>query len=113
MDDREMLEKAAKAAGAKQWSMKSWPGICLSDDPECLPFEVSVNGGHKKGWNPLADDGDALRLAVNLGISIGFSIGYVCAESEEHEIYVEYKKSTKAEATRRAITSAAAEMAND
>ena len=47
MSDRELLEAAAKAAG-------------LTITP--MMFELGK-------WNPLEDDGDALRLAVNLGIS--------------------------------------------
>lgn len=70
MNDRELLEWAARAVGAKAWALKVWPGICLSDDPDCFPFEVYANGRHKKGWNPLQDDGDALRLAVKLGIEV-------------------------------------------
>lgn len=46
MTDRELLELAAKAIGIK-----------LDDDD--LPY-----------WNPLTDDGDALRLAVKLGLLI-------------------------------------------
>lgn len=53
--DHELLELAAKAAGiALEWcpegrAWKKWPS-----------FE----------WNPLTDDGDALRLAVMLGLWI-------------------------------------------
>ena len=46
MTDRELLEFAAKAAGYKKRFV------------------------HYLGWNPLTDDGDALRLAVKLGIEI-------------------------------------------
>ena len=45
MTDRELLERAAKAAGIHP------------HDIECT-------------WNPLTHDGDALRLAVKLGITI-------------------------------------------
>ena len=56
MTDRELLELAAKAAGidvhidATQWG-RFW-----------------VNDGGF--WNPLTDDGDALRLAVKLRLTI-------------------------------------------
>jgi hypothetical protein len=60
--DRELLELAAKAAGYE------------------IDFEADINGWYPHGydefgdihawWNPLADDGDALRLAVELGIDI-------------------------------------------
>jgi len=42
--DRELLELAAKAAGISFWQENS--------------------------WNPLNDDGDALRLAVRCGITV-------------------------------------------
>lgn len=52
--DRELLESAAKAAGHS----KSWIYEELDKQAE----------GHKAAWNPLTDDGDALRLAVKLNI---------------------------------------------
>jgi len=56
--DRELLELAAKAAGI-----------------EVVRAEIKglwIAGGMGRHWNPLTDDGDALRLAVklNMGISI-------------------------------------------
>jgi hypothetical protein len=47
--DRELLELAAKAAGFREY------------DEHYVP------------WNPLVDDGDALRLAVKLKINLSFS----------------------------------------
>lgn len=60
MSDRELLEKAAKAAGLTgEWSttIGGWPCLIV---------------GSKMGqpWQPLHDDGDALRLAVKLGLSV-------------------------------------------
>lgn len=53
MNDRELLELAAKAAG--YWSN----GFnCVDNLPHL-------------GWNPLTDDGDAFRLAVMLNLTIG------------------------------------------
>lgn len=49
MTDRELLENAAKAAGIAHVT------------------PMMVEWGQ---WNPLTDDGDALRLAVTLGISV-------------------------------------------
>lgn len=54
-NDRELLELAAKAAGIKGWVN----GIRLV-------FERS--NAFDKDWNPLGDDGDAFRLAVQLNI---------------------------------------------
>ena len=60
MTDRELLELAAKAAG-------------LTFDGEFSTTDrMSVrDGGRDAGfWNPLIDDGDALRMAVKLYIGV-------------------------------------------
>jgi hypothetical protein len=60
MDDRTLLELAAKAAGIELRRLNcGGPSgqVWLSDK------EIWVHG-----WNPLTDDGDALRLAVKLKI---------------------------------------------
>lgn len=60
MTDRELLELAAKAAGLNvRWHDSGHYGPTM-EIMEC------VAGGPP--WNPLTDDGDALRLAVKLGI---------------------------------------------
>ncbi len=59
MTDRELLELAAKAAGIEA---KPHPNHRLSKE---LVFMVNA-----RNWNPLTDDGDALRLAVKLGLTI-------------------------------------------
>lgn len=57
-DDRQLLELAAKAAKRTF----HWDGdVLVLDDPQ--PHECSA-------WNPLTDDGDALRLAVKLAIAV-------------------------------------------
>ena len=55
MTDRELLELAAKAAGIKTSLHKETDSLWI-DGPRV--------------WNPLTDDGDALRLAVKLGFLI-------------------------------------------
>lgn len=61
MTDRELLEMAAKAAGiAVVWG--KW-----MNRHEWL---VHHNTGDLAPWNPLTDDGDALRLAAHLKIDI-------------------------------------------
>jgi hypothetical protein len=55
MSDRELLEAAAKAAG-----------IDWADGHE----STGLRDQNGKVWNPLTDDGDALRLAVKLGMAI-------------------------------------------
>lgn len=53
MTDRELVELAARAAGYEY----EWCGIY---EPKMI-----ISG---RQWNPLTDDGDALRLAVKLDI---------------------------------------------
>ncbi len=57
MSDRELLELAAKAAGIEVW----WNGRT------CFVLKTKV-ATHE--WNPLTDDGEALRLAVKLRLVI-------------------------------------------
>lgn len=65
MNDRELLELAAKAAGIRLhvWGTKGAENFADMD--------AKTHGR----WNPLADDGDAFRLAVLLGIHV-FSPDY-------------------------------------
>ena len=71
MNDRELLELAAKAAG---WTVKGWSEEYYSDGPygDELASGLSVAGDNapRTPWNPLEDDGDALRLAVHLHIDL-------------------------------------------
>lgn len=61
MTDRELLELAAKAAGVKVFS--------YIDNPM---WGTGINTGEvdEELWNPLANDSDALRLAVKLEMTI-------------------------------------------
>ena len=73
--DRELLELAAKAAGL-QLCGYSWIGENEGDE-ECETFEAAFVKHNPEQelatmWNPLTDDGDALRLAVRLGLGISF-----------------------------------------
>lgn len=55
MTDQELLETAAKAAGMNiEWQPCGW---AHNNETGCE-------------WNPLTDDGDALRLAIKCGISV-------------------------------------------
>lgn len=56
MEDRELLELAAKAAGIE----------VIRTDQQGL----WIAGGCGDHWNPLKDDGEALRLAIKLDIHI-------------------------------------------
>lgn len=104
MTDRELLELAAKAAGYH------WPLVWPHPSPVDVPHD----------WNPLTNDGDALRLAVKLGMLVSIinhpdlmqvevtayppdkrPYGRIVTESLGTEHYA---------ATRRAIVMAAAEI---
>jgi len=93
MTDRELLEAAAKAAG--------------------LPWDQWVIDGDDS-WNPLTDDGDALRLAVKLGLLIDVWLQQkVCIAGNLGEEVVDAKVEFGTDpyaATRRAIVRAAAEI---
>lgn len=96
MTDRELLELAAKAAGYNYLPANS----------------VIVVDGIPGNWNPLTDDGDALRLAVNLCLELRQS--KVLADTMVHRDFdsacVEEWGDDKYAATRRAIVRAAAEI---
>ena len=61
MNDKELLEKAAKAAGIEL----EWFEVDIGD-PDCDAGWYCDLKGTRKSWSPLTDDGDALRLAVKL-----------------------------------------------
>ena len=106
-EDKELLELAAKAAGYKlEW-----------DDKEAR-IPVVVGPDVYSYWNPLTDDGDALRLAVKLKIDMefgyrGVDANYYDSEKEGYtiktrELFEDFTDPYAA--TRRAITKAAAEI---
>lgn len=105
MTDREMLEFAAKAAGISgEWAR--WHQAYGDEWVEGL------NCGGRFLWNPLTDDGDALRLAVKLRMDVepwahGDS---ACARVGCGEILVDepHYGDDPERATRRAIVRAAA-----
>ena len=89
--DRELLELAAKAA---RYQYAKHGGYIVVD-------------GIPGNWNPLTDDGDALRLAVKLEIDLWFGCGGLSAHGLAMDIEEDYGRDTYA-ATRRAIVRAAA-----
>ena len=100
MTDRELLELAAKAAGIELYVDER--GYWL----------IEENGEHWY-WNPLTDDGDALRLAVKLGISfkVFLQLNQVWADHHMLGNWIEEKLGEDpCAATRRAIVRAAAEI---
>ena len=97
-NDRELLELAAKAAGMR---VRQWIGSLV---------RVDNDGLDAGAWNPLADDGDALRLAVRLGIQIDPRDPETRAFGPVGDRIDEYHKPDAFFATRRAIVRAAAEI---
>lgn len=95
MSDRELLELAAKAAGYTLGS-------------------TTLDDGY---WDPLIDDGDALRLAVRLKFHVGINPGnkVFCTPtySDKPTVFESCERDGAQDplaATRRAIVRAAAEI---
>ena len=119
MTDREMLELAAKAAGASGLNVRIADETGYNGEDKIHAVVLDDSGDRIVAiWNPLEDDGDALRLAVacQLGISIvGGRAGLVeCVSFNEMHCFVSSREIADdgdlMEATRRAITRAAAEI---
>lgn len=124
MDDYQLLRLAAKAAGIEvagpvenfvaQIDERTKGGLMIAND----------RGGHS-AWNPLNDDGDALRLAVDLGMAVTqypiyerpkhaviakqYQRGDMMREANPTEVLESHNGDPRA-ATRRAIVRAAAEI---
>ena len=107
MTDHELLEFAAKAAGVKYEHRYQTPnGVEFAG----LLLDHGYANYPPVFWNPLTDDGDALRLAVSLKLLVdGCSH---CAMTTKEDIGWCYGGSgdDKFAATRRAIVRAAAEI---
>lgn len=100
MDDRELLELAAKGAGLHEHGWMGGSYAHVVDNTWAF-------------FDPLNDDGDALRLAVKLRIKFQRHIRhpYVAAWNEEtHQRFEELEGNCPYAATRRAIVRAAAEI---
>lgn len=99
MNDRQLLELAAEAAGIEYCGPQSGTNVSLRDTPY---------------WNPLENDGDALRLAVRLRFCVtpGSVRVWVDPPGEHHyAATTERYDHDEMAATRRAIVRAAAELA--
>ncbi len=109
MNDRTLLELAARAAGMNIQRSRL-------DDPLHRDFLMNGEGVRNPGqcsfpWNPLTDDGDALRLAVKLGLHVKVCRRMVLVEQREvGDDKIERLHSDPYAATRRAIVRAAAEI---
>ena len=107
MNDRELLEAAAKAAGLNSHRYcEAW---------NSMNRYTTQDGYFGPNWNPLTDDGDALRLSVKLGLDVSHnSFGNVIADHHtlpRRKTIVMAYGADPCEATRRAIVLAAAAMA--
>ena len=100
MTDRELLELAAKAAGIELWHEDVFTNG--------LTHKVSDNG--VLCWNPLTDDGDALRLAVKLLFEIDMDRRSIAIRHQTGVKILRAFNNDPYAATRRAIVRAAAEI---
>jgi hypothetical protein len=118
MNDRELLERAAKAAG---FGAPGSGSFCWTESE--YPAKSGKNGalwnyvGYMDSaelWNPLADDGDALRLAVRLNMTVQCSYSSVWVERAvpATEVVETHNNKDPLAATRRAIVRAAATLAD-
>ena len=97
MIDRELLEAAAKAAGIRGL----WVDVGLNIGSDANPII----------WNPLTDDGDALRLAVVLQMELKvYEVSAHAASAIGGCSACTSEKGDPYAATRRAIVRAAAEI---
>ena len=115
MTDKELLELAAKAAGISNLQWESDGTIQNRMNRPTIPYECHGMMS-ATDWNPLTDDGDALRLAVKLGIDFRFHrhegaivTNYPIGRGMSESIVV-LRGNDPYEATRRAIVRAAAEI---
>ncbi|MFY3300198.1 hypothetical protein ACOTEY_00435 [Achromobacter xylosoxidans] len=69
MNDQQLLELAAKAAGIEVWPGTGFQAHMLFTRPAKADPDGKVTGVE---WNPRDDDGDALRLAVSLRLDVTF-----------------------------------------
>jgi len=115
--DRELLELAAKAAGLHIDKSTTNGGGMRNTGFDMLG-NAMLDWHNNVRWNPLTDDGDALRLAVKLNIHLEFA-GRPCAPVDRvqaspkgfgHLAYVAMYGGDPCAATRRAIVCAAAEI---
>ncbi len=109
MTDRELLELAAKAA--------HMPTTLWNDGGEPYSSGIGFILSSDRLWNPLTDDGDALRLAVKLHLWFR-PMAFLCSDAHEVDVFIggdgrlatEPANGDPLAATRRAIVRAAAEV---
>jgi len=102
MTDRELLERAAKAAGLliELDAYLDYGGFTA--------YRIKGTGWY---WNALHNDGDALRLVVKLGLEVRIFHGKSHVGRANHFWFTEHHNDTDPyAATRRAIVRAAAAL---
>lgn len=107
MIDRELIRLAAKAAGVNGPQVQGFDGIVIGNERDGHIF-----------WNPLKDDGDALRMAVKLRMALSLDspvagpVGFCRAYPSSSNLLAmdEWANNDPYTATRRAIVRAAAEI---
>ena len=141
MTDRELLELAAKAADIfltpeslarafpkwkwdKDFELRHEGDLGVSGAVLVYDYDGKLSGTTREAWSPLADDGDALRLAVRLrlharqfpiaddGFDAPLGMVEVWRVDDDDPMHVEFLRSgdDRLVVTRRAITRAAAEI---
>ena len=110
MNDRELLELAAKAAGLKYTKP-------TDDYDGSIGLAVGENPMRTRTWNPLTNDGDAFRLAVKLDMNVfqAAKSAYALTYDDDDGTYEKQVRYTDTNndpyaATRLAIVRAAAEI---
>ena len=122
MSDRDMLEFAAKAAGLRVGFEPDGKDRGRHDLYWSIVHHQLVWHGKSTGseyprpifWNPITDDGDALRLAVRLGIVVEYRrevpACFAYHYNSNLEVVQRNDQLDPIAATRRAIVRAAAEI---
>jgi len=106
MTDKELLELAAKAAGLELDEVH----LAYLENEQTFIRHEPDSDGISGEWNPLTDDGDALRLAVNLRMKVDFNKTRVYAQVPNVTNLIDKYNNDKFKAARQAITECAAEI---
>lgn len=104
--DRELLELAARAARLHLVWNRAWDWYVATNRDSVSPPKVN--------WDPITDDGDALRLALALGLRVEFRPLAVCVWRGRKQ-FNSYGSDDGIQPThaRRAIVYAAAEIGRE
>jgi len=113
MNDKELLELAAIAEG----NVSYWEYVENAYRDGRYIKQAYYSDLLEVTWNPLTDDGDALRLAVKLKLSMDLFedfivVGYTPNYSSPEQVQ-EVCNTDRYAATRRAIVRAAAEIGKE